>query len=261
MADFTADLQNLKLSFSEMNSSAMELLNNLSAMDNSNVQGLVGLSTYSFLDHEQPQLPMTFTDNIQSSLHPDGPFYDPFAHFLPSAGGSSHEKVMFGTDHLVDLSPPISGTGLVGDAKTTRNYNFGGKKRKRNNGREVEKPREVIHVRARRGQATDSHSLAERLRRERINEKLRSLQGLVPGCYKAMGMAVMLDVIINYVRSLQNQIEFLSMKLSAASLFYDSYSSEMEAMDTMQGTNGYEAQVMERMVGEGYGGFPCFPST
>lgn len=38
-----------------------------------------------------------------------------------------------------------------------------GRKRKRNNERVVEKPREVIHVRAKRGQATDSHSLAERV--------------------------------------------------------------------------------------------------
>lgn len=41
--------------------------------------------------------------------------------------------------------------------------NHGGKKRKRSNEREVEKPGEVVHVRARRGQATDSHSLAERV--------------------------------------------------------------------------------------------------
>jgi hypothetical protein len=35
-------------------------------------------------------------------------------------------------------------------------------------------------VRARRGQATDPHSIAERLRRERIAERIRSLQELVP---------------------------------------------------------------------------------
>ncbi|KAL1555215.1 Transcription factor BEE 3, variant 2 [Salvia divinorum] len=78
---------------------------------------------------------------------------------------------------------------------------------------------EVIHVRAKRGQATDSHSLAERVRRGKINERLRCLQDIVPGCYKTMGMAMMLDEIINYVQSLQNQVEFLSMKLTAASSF------------------------------------------
>ncbi|CAN6682311.1 unnamed protein product [Malus baccata var. baccata] len=71
-----------------------------------------------------------------------------------------------------------------------------------------------IHVRARRGQATNSHSLAERVRREKISERMRSLQELVPGCNKITGKAVMLDEIINYVQSLQQQVEFLSMKLA-----------------------------------------------
>ncbi|KAL8100172.1 hypothetical protein AgCh_032428 [Apium graveolens] len=39
-------------------------------------------------------------------------------------------------------------------------------------------------VRARRGQATDPHSIAERLRRERIAERMRALQDLVPSCNK-----------------------------------------------------------------------------
>ncbi|XP_058093018.1 basic helix-loop-helix protein 80-like [Magnolia sinica] len=75
-------------------------------------------------------------------------------------------------------------------------------------------PTDYIHVRARRGQATDSHSLAERVRREKISERMRQLQGLVPGCDKVIGKALMLDEIINYVQSLQNQVEFLSTKLA-----------------------------------------------
>ncbi|KAI5081223.1 hypothetical protein GOP47_0004406 [Adiantum capillus-veneris] len=76
---------------------------------------------------------------------------------------------------------------------------------------------DYIHVRARRGQATDSHSLAERVRREKISERMKFLQDLVPGCNKITGKAVMLDEIINYVQSLQRQVEFLSMKLSTIS--------------------------------------------
>lgn len=82
-----------------------------------------------------------------------------------------------------------------------------------------------------------------------------------------MGMAVMLDEIINYVQSLQNQVEvsqsidndqvhcynfytsflkqlikfyffleiqFLSMKLTAASSFHDFNSETDDAMETMQ---------------------------
>ncbi|XP_008807018.1 transcription factor bHLH49-like isoform X2 [Phoenix dactylifera] len=74
---------------------------------------------------------------------------------------------------------------------------------------------DCIHVRARRGQATNSHSLAERVRREKISERMKFLQELVPGCSKVTGKAVMLDEIINYVQSLQRQVEFLSMKLAA----------------------------------------------
>ncbi|XP_022775999.1 transcription factor BHLH089-like [Durio zibethinus] len=80
----------------------------------------------------------------------------------------------------------------------------------------LEPPKQdYIHVRARRGQATDSHSLAERARREKISERMKILQDLVPGCNKVIGKALVLDEIINYIQSLQRQVEFLSMKLEA----------------------------------------------
>ncbi|KAF3327643.1 Transcription factor bHLH137 [Carex littledalei] len=85
------------------------------------------------------------------------------------------------------------------------------------NSKNEEKNTGYIHVRARRGQATDSHSLAERVRRERISERMRMLQGLVPGCDKVTGKALVLDEIINYVQSLQNQVEFLSMRIASMS--------------------------------------------
>ncbi|CAH8267814.1 unnamed protein product [Arabidopsis lyrata] len=73
--------------------------------------------------------------------------------------------------------------------------------------------KDYIHVRARRGQATDRHSLAERARREKISERMKFLQDLIPGCNKIIGKALVLDEIINYIQSLQRQVEFLSMKL------------------------------------------------
>ncbi|XP_020682274.1 transcription factor bHLH48 [Dendrobium catenatum] len=72
-----------------------------------------------------------------------------------------------------------------------------------------------VHVRARRGQATDSHSLAERARREKINARMKLLQELVPGCSKISGTALVLDEIINHVQLLQRQVEILSMRLAA----------------------------------------------
>ncbi|XP_075504314.1 transcription factor bHLH75-like [Primulina tabacum] len=227
----------------------MELFNhNLVSVQsfNANRQGIMPFSNNVFSDHQEPQLPTIFNDDISRSIEPSLPVPHLYSNFFPSSDGCNNVNF-----NLVSSNSSVSGI----DIATPPNKNYGGKKRKRTSDREfVEKPREVVHVRAKRGQATDSHSLAERLRREKINEKLRCLQDLVPGCYKTMGMAVMLEVIINYVRSLQNQIDFLSMKLSAASLFYDFNSSEAEAMEATQGTVlGYEVQGMEKNVGENYG--------
>ncbi|KAK9197950.1 hypothetical protein WN944_013133 [Citrus x changshan-huyou] len=91
-----------------------------------------------------------------------------------------------------------------------------------------EPPKDYIHVRARRGQATDSHSLAERARREKISERMKILQDLVPGCNKVIGKALVLDEIINYIQSLQRQVEFLSMKLEAVN-------SRMNLTPTIEG--------------------------
>ncbi|KAK9070134.1 hypothetical protein SSX86_010534 [Deinandra increscens subsp. villosa] len=72
-------------------------------------------------------------------------------------------------------------------------------------------------VRARRGQATDPHSIAERLRRERIAERIRALQELVPSVNKT-DRAAMLDEIVDYVKFLRLQVKVLSMsRLGGAS--------------------------------------------
>lgn len=45
------------------------------------------------------------------------------------------------------------------------------------------------------------------VRREKINQRMKFLQDLVPGCNKVTGRAAMLDEIIHYVQSLQQQVE------------------------------------------------------
>lgn len=102
-----------------------------------------------------------------------------------------------------------------GKGKAAQSSSENGGKKQGKDGRPVPDPhQDFIHVRARRGEATDSHSLAERVRREKISQRMKLLQDLVPGCNKVVGKAVMLDEIINYVQSLQRQVEFLSMKLA-----------------------------------------------
>ncbi|RWR82785.1 transcription factor bHLH1 [Cinnamomum micranthum f. kanehirae] len=118
----------------------------------------------------------------------------------------------------------VGSRGENGDSKEVEASSGNGNKIAEQNAQPSEAPKQdYIHVRARRGQATDSHSLAERsvsvgvgqARREKISERMKILQDLVPGCNKVIGKALVLDEIINYIQSLQRQVEFLSMKLEA----------------------------------------------
>ncbi|KAF8388490.1 hypothetical protein HHK36_027162 [Tetracentron sinense] len=115
------------------------------------------------------------------------------------------EATVSENDALMVKEEPNGSTNTAGN---------GGQKKTKGNSKPGEPQKDYIHVRARRGQATDSHSLAERVRREKISKRMKFLQDLVPGCNKITGKAVMLDEIIKYVQSLQRQVEFLSMKLA-----------------------------------------------
>ncbi|CAK9137663.1 unnamed protein product [Ilex paraguariensis] len=133
-----------------------------------------------------------------------------------------------------------------------------------------EAPREnYIHVRAKRGHATNSHSLAERLRREKISERMRLLQELVPGCNKITGKAIMLDEIINYVQSLQQQVEFLSMKLATVNPdmnvdIEQILSKDIHSRGSNAGIFGLGQALSSSYPfpqGIPHGTLPCIPST
>nr|CAD1819602.1 unnamed protein product [Ananas comosus var. bracteatus] len=62
----------------------------------------------------------------------------------------------------------------------------------------------------RRSRAAEVHNLSERRRRDRINEKMRALQELIPHCNKS-DKASILDEAIEYLKSLQLQVQFLWM--------------------------------------------------
>lgn len=65
-------------------------------------------------------------------------------------------------------------------------------------------------VRAKRGCATHPRSIAERVRRTRISERIRKLQDLVPNMDKQTNTAEMLDLAVDYIKDLQKQYEILS---------------------------------------------------
>ncbi|CAN6717502.1 unnamed protein product [Malus baccata var. baccata] len=258
MSEFTEDFQSIKPSFPFLDIDPnMELVNQFA--DQFNVPSVMEYPSLNFHTY----MPFTTDSYLFSNQEPEFPAGNMVENFpklevhQTVADVSETKKRTAVGDASQSSSgistPPVSETGI------TRKNSAGRGKRVKSNEKEDEKPKEVVHVRARRGQATDSHSLAERVRRGKINERLKCLQDIVPGCSnKTMGMAVMLDEIINYVQSLQNQIEFLSMRLAAASSFYD-FNSNTDATETMQ-----IAAELERLKREaaGYGGFGAsFQST
>ncbi|KAI3448424.1 hypothetical protein Pfo_005089 [Paulownia fortunei] len=63
---------------------------------------------------------------------------------------------------------------------------------------------------SKRSRAAEVHNLSERRRRDRINEKMRALQELIPNCNK-IDKASMLDEAIEYLKNLQLQVQMMSM--------------------------------------------------
>lgn len=67
-------------------------------------------------------------------------------------------------------------------------------------------------IRAKRGCATHPRSIAERVRRTRISDRIRKLQELVPNMEKQTNTADMLDEAVEYVKLLQKRVQELSDK-------------------------------------------------
>ncbi|KAM0045157.1 putative transcription factor bHLH family [Helianthus debilis subsp. tardiflorus] len=67
-----------------------------------------------------------------------------------------------------------------------------------------------LKSRAKRGCATHPRSIAERVRRTRISERMRKLQDLVPNMDKQTNTADMLDLAVDYIKELQKEAEALS---------------------------------------------------
>ncbi|KAG2671547.1 hypothetical protein I3760_13G002600 [Carya illinoinensis] len=64
-------------------------------------------------------------------------------------------------------------------------------------------------IRAKRGCATHPRSIAERVRRTRISERMRKLQELFPNMDKQTNTADMLELAVEYIKDLQKQVQTL----------------------------------------------------
>ncbi|KAK1410423.1 hypothetical protein QVD17_36960 [Tagetes erecta] len=176
--------------------------------------------------HPSPPLyPHFQRDVVNVDSHQCNWSFESHFHCLEFAGGSFTDFSSSTVDELSKVTTVIEekqntmkrkfenvdcDSGLAGPHKARRTIHDGNSKPK------MDTELDYIHVRARRGQATDSHSLAERARREKIKKRMQYLQDLVPGCNKLTNKAAILDQIINYVQCLQRDIEFLTLKLAAS---------------------------------------------
>ncbi|CAN0877842.1 Transcription factor bHLH130 [Linum grandiflorum] len=64
-------------------------------------------------------------------------------------------------------------------------------------------------IRAKRGFATHPRSIAERVRRTKISERMRKLQELFPKTDKQTNTSEMLDMAVDYIKDLQKQVKSL----------------------------------------------------
>ncbi|CAA0825356.1 Transcription factor bHLH69 [Striga hermonthica] len=111
------------------------------------------INTFQSNDESIKALFNGFTGSIGQTANQPQQFHPPQAQSFGAAAGAVAATAM--------NQPALSGGGTS---------SAGGQPRQR--------------VRARRGQATDPHSIAERLRRERIAERMKALQELVPNANK-----------------------------------------------------------------------------
>ncbi|RVW84554.1 Transcription factor BEE 1 [Vitis vinifera] len=213
----------------------MEMVNQFAEMNPIMLENfnITDVSVENLLAHQQPELMGTFAYNLQSSFESNGLSSMPVVQSMPSSGNAFHEskrrKVMEQSKSSSEnISSMASGSGLKEISSTKKKNNLGEK-----------------------GENQDSAAML-------AGPCSWMLQEVYDPQNK--GMAVMLDEIINYVHSLQNQVEFLSRELAAASSLHN-FNSETEAIKNAQGTNTHEGQEMEKIVRKGYGEHSCFYPT
>ncbi|KAL1557378.1 transcription factor SPATULA-like isoform X1 [Salvia divinorum] len=97
-------------------------------------------------------------------------------------------------DHLSNSQAKISeGSSL--------DINLHGDERKEMAGEET--------IRRKRPRSTDAHNLNERLRRKKINQKMATLQEMIPNSDKK-DQASIIDDVIKYIKTLQHLVEMMS---------------------------------------------------
>ncbi|XP_073140052.1 transcription factor PIF1-like [Henckelia pumila] len=92
-----------------------------------------------------------------------------------------------------------------------------------------DKPQARSSTSTKKSRAAEVHNLSERRRRDRINEKMKTLQELIPRCNKS-DKASMLDEAIEYLKSLQLQVQMMSMGCGMVPMMYPGMQQYMPVM-------------------------------
>nr|UOF76177.1 phytochrome interaction factor 1 [Fraxinus mandshurica] len=101
-------------------------------------------------------------------------------------------------------------------------------------------------ISTKRSRTAEVHNQSERRRRDRINEKMKALQELIPRCNK-LDKASMLDEAIEYLKSLQLQVQIMSMGCGMVPVMYPGVQQFMPAMGMGMGM-GMEMGMNRPMV-------------
>ncbi|XP_066354735.1 putative transcription factor bHLH056 [Miscanthus floridulus] len=103
-------------------------------------------------------------------------------------------------DHNRERPPNMEEKCHSGAEDSTENYYSCGSRKKETGG-----------ARRSHSHPEETHNLTEKRRRRKINEKLKTLRQLVPGCDDKSNEASTLDQTIQHIKSLQQQIQVQSL--------------------------------------------------
>lgn len=157
-------------------------------------------------------------------------------------GGVSGVKEMSTCDVTVSSSPGCSSASASASAEPALKPQAEDRKRKGREANDTECHSEDVEFESvdtkkqargstttKRSRAAEVHNLSERRRRDRINEKMKALQELIPRCNKS-DKASMLDEAIEYLKSLQLQVQMMSMGCGMVPMMFPGVQQYMPAM-------------------------------
>ncbi|KAF5732612.1 transcription factor PIF1-like isoform X2 [Tripterygium wilfordii] len=171
-----------------------------------------------------PEVARSSLDASESNYRGEFMSAKPAAYPSASGGGNTDTRDKIVTNVEITLTSSPSGSTASAELPLLRSASAENRKRKGREGEEAEcvqsedaefdavlgKKQARGSTSTKRSRAAEVHNLSERRRRDRINEKMKALQELIPHCNKS-DKASMLDEAIEYLKSLQLQVQMMSM--------------------------------------------------